>query len=371
MATNKNPVIDQADTVLSQADLVAKGDLLGASAAGVLAVLTVGANDTVLTADSTAASGLKWAAPAGGGAFATAANVTSNSPGTLATDDFVFGSDQLDDDGDANHDARVIFDKSKGFFAAGTQAGTDWDDASRGANAAAFGTAIASGATSFAAGQAAYATGADSVALGYTSSAGGTRAVALGQGYANGSGSFAFGQDCQATSTGTVCMGSDSQATAQYSIALGYNGLADHVGEVAFGGYKFAARGDCQHSDVVWLGTTTDATANVELFFLWASNRFTIPTDTTYAFTITIVARRTDADDESAGYKFEGVVDNNAGTTALVGSVTKTVLAEDSTAWDCQVTAVDAGDYLKVDVTGEADKNIRWVAHGHFVKVTG
>lgn len=45
----------------------AKGDLVAGTGADTFAKLTVGANDTVLTADSTAATGLKWATPSGGG----------------------------------------------------------------------------------------------------------------------------------------------------------------------------------------------------------------------------------------------------------------------------------------------------------------
>lgn len=45
----------------------AKADILTATAADTPARLAVGANDTVLTADSTTATGLKWATPSSGG----------------------------------------------------------------------------------------------------------------------------------------------------------------------------------------------------------------------------------------------------------------------------------------------------------------
>jgi hypothetical protein len=59
----------------------AKGNLVVGSATNDAAVLTVGANDTVLTADSTEATGLKWAALAG----ASTSYSLLNSGGTALT----------------------------------------------------------------------------------------------------------------------------------------------------------------------------------------------------------------------------------------------------------------------------------------------
>jgi hypothetical protein len=47
--------------------IAAKGDLLAGTANDAYSALTIGANDTVLTADSSTATGLKWATPAAGG----------------------------------------------------------------------------------------------------------------------------------------------------------------------------------------------------------------------------------------------------------------------------------------------------------------
>jgi hypothetical protein len=71
----------------------AKGDLIGGTGADTFARLAVGANDTVLTADSTAATGLKWAAVAGGSSFSGCRltksanqNITSNTFTTVTWD---------------------------------------------------------------------------------------------------------------------------------------------------------------------------------------------------------------------------------------------------------------------------------------------
>jgi hypothetical protein len=68
----------------------AKGDLIAATAADTPARLAVGANGTILTADSAEATGMKWAAAAGGGKVlqvvsATYSTSVSSSSATYAT----------------------------------------------------------------------------------------------------------------------------------------------------------------------------------------------------------------------------------------------------------------------------------------------
>jgi len=58
-------VFNNAGAAIAKTIVDAKGDIIAATASDTVARLAVGANDTVLTADSTTATGLKWAAPAG------------------------------------------------------------------------------------------------------------------------------------------------------------------------------------------------------------------------------------------------------------------------------------------------------------------
>jgi len=77
-----NELVPLTDAI-SKGQFTAKGALLSATAASTPAVLTVGSNDQVLTADSSTATGLKWATASSGGM--TLLSTTTITTGTLIT----------------------------------------------------------------------------------------------------------------------------------------------------------------------------------------------------------------------------------------------------------------------------------------------
>jgi hypothetical protein len=60
-------VFANAGAAIAKSTVDAKGDLIAGTADNTVARLAVGANDTILVADSSTATGLKWAAPAAAG----------------------------------------------------------------------------------------------------------------------------------------------------------------------------------------------------------------------------------------------------------------------------------------------------------------
>ena len=78
-------VFNNANAAIAKTIVDAKGDIIAATAADTVARLAVGANDTVLTADSSTATGLKWATPAAGGMTLLTTGTLSGASVTLSS----------------------------------------------------------------------------------------------------------------------------------------------------------------------------------------------------------------------------------------------------------------------------------------------
>lgn len=225
------------------------------------------------------------------------------------------------------------------------------------------------------------ATGTDALSMGDGAVAGdaaGDNAVlAIGaRSTATGANSIAIGENADATGANCIAIGGNltdtdsADCSAADAVAIGQHILADDIGEFAFASGEFAVQSDAHTSVFVLRNSATDGT-QTELFADGSAGDISVPSDCTIAFRINVVGRRTDADNESAAYFFEGAIDNNAGTTALVGTIGKVIVAEDTAAWDATVTADDTNDAINVLVTGEAAKTIRWVARAEITEVCG
>lgn len=187
---------------------------------------------------------------------------------------------------------------------------------------------------------------------------------------ASGNYSFCAGNGNTTGGFGSFAVGAANSAQSNYAICFGIAGRGKRYGEIVQSSGALAATGDTQSTQITISGTTTSGTATVI-----TTGSFLLPldNDSTLYFDVKIVARRTDADNESAAFKLEGCIDRNtnAASTALVGAVTKTFVARDSASWDVLADADTTNGALRITVTGETGKTIRWAAFVRLVEVVG
>jgi hypothetical protein len=89
-----------ANAAIPKSTVTTKGDLIAATASATVSRLGVGSNGQVLTADSTAATGMKWAAAGGGTAVGCLLYNSSNFTISTATDTLLtFNTEVFDTDG--------------------------------------------------------------------------------------------------------------------------------------------------------------------------------------------------------------------------------------------------------------------------------
>lgn len=226
--------------------------------------------------------------------------------------------------------------------------------------------------------------GTESVAIGQQSSGGATYSVAIGStAAAAGGGSYAVAIGYAATASNfggagsQIALGANSQSGFQYSIAIGETTYAYGDSSVALGHYarsysagqfthsagKFSNNGDANTSIYLLRVQTTNATPTEMMPGGVSSTHIFIQNFHLMHFEGIVVARRSGTY-EYAAYTvvFDLKRDNNAASTALIGSATITAIHETDATWDVSVSVDTTTGYVSINVTGAASKTINWFA---------
>ena len=228
----------------------------------------------------------------------------------------------------------------------------------------------ASGANSIAMGDQAKSTTHDAVAIGKLAQASGMSSTALGsRAEASGNNSVSMNTGSTASGNGAMAFGGYSVASANNSVALGVGASSNIIGKfsysnggIAFGGY-FPLH--LTTSNATPAALTTDGSS------AGTTDQIVLPNNSAFAFHGTIVARQQASQGTaSAAWKIEGLIrrEGSAGTAVLVNSAT-TVL-DNTPAWGMTLSADTTNGGLKIEVTGAAATNIRWVATINTSEVT-
>jgi hypothetical protein len=295
--------------------------------------------------------------------------------------------------------------------AIGHNSGTGKATTATGSGAMALGGSYASGTDSFAAAIASNsgsygATGANSIAMGKTAKSSSNNSISIGHNsQATSIYAVALGIAAKATNTSAVCIsgfnslasgdtssvlgggrqtasgefstvlgGEHNTASGGFSIACGTRAVSSTYGKVAHATGRFSSDGDAQSGEFVLRSDTTDATPEAlttDNSGADDNNQIILPNNSAFAFHGTIVARQQASGGTAcAAWKVEGLIrrEANAGTTVLVNSAT--TILDNTPAWGMALSADTTNGGLKIEVTGEAATNIRWVATINTTEVT-
>jgi len=250
-------------------------------------------------------------------------------------------------------------------------------------------------------------------AFGYNSRGSGTSATALANSYASGTDSFAaaianntssygatgansvaIGRNNKATATASSALGGylavssanwsttvggrQNTADASYSVASGYGAVVDSiVGKVAHSSMVGFLPGDTQTGTLVLTTLTTDGTASSlrsNGSTAGTTNQVILRNNSAYSFSGTIIAReQASAGSDYASWEIKGALlrDANAASTVLGNGIQNKMYATSgASAWAIALTADTTNGGLKIEVTGAASTNIRWVATVNTSEVT-
>jgi hypothetical protein len=200
----------------------------------------------------------------------------------------------------------------------------------------------------------------------------GEKSAAFGSGHqVSGGFSSAMGDGNAVSGLASHAEGSMNECIGNYSHAEGMNARAyNHFQHAkSSGGFNNPGEiGEAQYTNLLARAATFDDSPTD--LIVGEEGTILLEPDKMNAFHIRLVAS---SDDRSEGsfYEFKGLVRRNTSalSTTILGSVNKSVISESVPAWDASVSADTVTGSLKITVTGEADKSIRWVAYIEMIEV--
>jgi hypothetical protein len=144
------------------------------------------------------------------------------------------------------------------------------------------------------------------------------------------------------TAYSSIIGGLENYIESNYAGAMGMGALADNYFQFAIGSYLLV-QGDAQSSIFAYNSSITSISSS------WQDiAEFDMRADTTWVFRALVVGIRQGAG-ESFGYEVTGIIENDGGTTTLLGS-TVTTLYEDDVSYGCQAVASDSNDSLVIQI---------------------
>lgn len=226
-----------------------------------------------------------------------------------------------------------------------------------------------------------YASGSDSFAAAVANNTniyGATSLSAIAMGYlARAQGSYAIclsATSSTASGVSSIAIGDRCTANANAAVALGTSAVSSIHGKLAYSGTVFAANGDVQAGKFVLRRATSNANPgemSTNGLTPGATNKITLPNNSAYAFSGTIVAmQQASGGTQSAAWRIEGLIlrGANAASTTLVASTVTTI--SNVPGWGLSLIADTAFGGLTIQTTGALATNIRWVGNIDTSEVT-
>lgn len=235
------------------------------------------------------------------------------------------------------------------------------------------------------------------VAIGYSATSVGSNSFAMGPGTTSGgANSLAVGSFSSNSGEGAISIGNYSQVLGARAIGLGGDGnneiIVSHDGAIGIGALFFTefkghwnfvtgafdSIGDAGNGGTSLRTTTIDATAT-ELgvsdgtLNVTPTDRVAMSDNAVYFYELSLIARKSPSGTDYKAWKIYFAISRESGaaSTALIGTVTKTLIGASvgAATWDVAVTADVTNGRPAIKVTGQASTTIRWNATAQITKV--